>query len=306
MMTRINEDLAGLLTERRSDAHRDLDLWDTRDIVAAMNDLDSGVIEAVRARTDEITAAIEVIVDSLRAGGRLIYAGAGSAGRLGVLDAAECGPTFSVEPGRVIAVVAGGADAVASAVEAAEDDYDAGCDAISMLETGPDDIVVGISASGRTPYVLGAIETARARGASTVGIANNEDSPLSSLAQVGIDIVTGPEFLAGSTRLKAGTAQKLVLNMLSTISMIRLGRTYGNLMIDVRVSNDKLRARAAAIISEITGASTDDAVRALDAAGGQAKTAVVMVAAGLDTDAAAALLLAHDGHLRSALEDSQP
>lgn len=306
MMTRINEDLAGLLTERRSDAHRDLDLWDTRDIVAAMNDLDSGVIEAVRARTDEITAAIEVIVDSLRAGGRLIYAGAGSAGRLGVLDAAECGPTFSVEPGRVIAVVAGGADAVASAVEAAEDDYDAGCDAISMLETGPDDVVVGISASGRTPYVLGAIETARARGASTVGIANNEDSPLSSLAQVGIDIVTGPEFLAGSTRLKAGTAQKLVLNMLSTISMIRLGRTYGNLMIDVRVSNDKLRARAAAIISEITGASTDDAVRALDAAGGQAKTAVVMVAAGLDTDAAAALLLAHDGHLRSALEDSQP
>ena len=306
MMTRINEDLAGLLTERRSDAHRDLDLWDTRDIVAAMNDLDSGVIEAVRARTDEITAAIEVIVDSLRAGGRLIYAGAGSAGRLGVLDAAECGPTFSVETGRVIAVVAGGADAVASAVEAAEDDYDAGCDAISMLETGPDDVVVGISASGRTPYVLGAIETARARGASTVGIANNEDSPLSSLAQVGIDIVTGPEFLAGSTRLKAGTAQKLVLNMLSTISMIRLGRTYGNLMIDVRVSNDKLRARAAAIISEITGASTDDAVRALDAAGGQAKTAVVMVAAGLDTDAAAALLLAHDGHLRSALEDSQP
>lgn len=306
MMTRINEDLAGLLTERRSDAHRDLDLWDTRDIVAAMNDLDSGVIEAVRARTDEITAAIEVIVESLRAGGRLIYAGAGSAGRLGVLDAAECGPTFSVEPGRVLAVVAGGADAVARAVEAAEDDYDAGCDAISMLETGPDDVVVGISASGRTPYVLGAIETARARGASTVGIANNEDSQLSSLAQVGIDIVTGPELLAGSTRLKAGTAQKLVLNMLSTISMIRLGRTYGNLMIDVRVSNDKLRARAAAIISEITGASTDDAVTALDAAGGQAKTAVVMVAAGLDADAAAALLLAHDGHLRSALEDSQP
>lgn len=306
MMTRINEDLAGLLTERRSDAHRDLDLWDTRDIVAAMNDLDGGVVEAVRARTDEITAAIEVIVDSLRAGGRLIYAGAGSAGRLGVLDAAECGPTFSVEPGRVLAVVAGGADAVARAVEAAEDDYDAGCDAISMLETGPDDVVVGISASGRTPYVLGAIETARSRGASTVGIANNEDSPLSSLAQVGIDIVTGPEFLTGSTRLKAGTAQKLVLNMLSTISMIRLGRTYGNLMIDVRVSNDKLRARAAAIISEITGASTDDAVRALDAAGGQAKTAVVMVAAGLDADAAAALLLAHDGHLRSALEVSQP
>ncbi len=305
-MTRINEDLAGLLTERRSDAHRDLDLWDTRDIVAAMNDLDIGVIEAVRARTDEITAAIEVIVESLRAGGRLIYAGAGSAGRLGVLDAAECGPTFSVEPGRVLAVVAGGADAVARAVEAAEDDYDAGCDAISMLETGPDDVVVGISASGRTPYVLGAIETARARGASTVGIANNEDSQLSSLAQVGIDIVTGPELLAGSTRLKAGTAQKLVLNMLSTISMIRLGRTYGNLMIDVRVSNDKLRARAAAIISEITGASTDDAVTALDAAGGQAKTAVVMVAAGLDADAAAALLLAHDGHLRSALEDSQP
>ena len=306
MMTRSNEDFAGLLTERRSDAHRDLDLWDTRDIVAAMNDLDGGVIEAVRARTDEISAAIEVIVESLRAGGRLIYAGAGSAGRLGVLDAAECGPTFSVEPGKVLAVVAGGADAVARAVEAAEDDYDAGCDAISMLGTGPDDVVVGISASGRTPYVLGAIETARARGASTVGIANNEDSPLSSLAHVGIDIVTGPELVAGSTRLKAGTAQKLVLNMLSTISMIRLGRTYGNLMIDVRVSNDKLRARAAAIISEITGASTDDAVRALDAAGGQAKTAVVMVAAGLDADAAAALLLAHDGHLRSALGVSQP
>ncbi|WP_419865062.1 N-acetylmuramic acid 6-phosphate etherase [Candidatus Poriferisodalis sp.] len=306
MMTRINEHLAGLSTERRSDAHRDLDLWETRDIVAAMNDLDRGVIEAVRARTDEITAAIEVIVDSLRAGGRLIYAGAGSAGRLGVLDAAECGPTFSVEPEKVLAVVAGGTDAVARAVEAAEDDYDAGCDAMSMLEAGPDDVVVGISASGRTPYVLGAIETARARGASTVGIANNENSPLSSLAQVGIDIATGPELVAGSTRLKAGTAQKLVLNMLSTVSMIRLGRTYGNLMIDVRVSNDKLRARAAAIISEITGASTDDAIRALDAAGGKAKIAVVMVATGLDAGAATTLLLAHDGHLRLALEDSQP
>lgn len=306
MMTGINEHLAGLSTERRSDAHRDLDLWETRDIVAAMNDLDRGVIEAVRARTDEITAAIEVIVDSLRAGGRLIYAGAGSAGRLGVLDAAECGPTFSVEPEKVLAVVAGGTDAVARAVEAAEDDYDAGCDAMSMLEAGPDDVVVGISASGRTPYVLGAIETARARGASTVGIANNEDSPLSSLAQVGIDISSGPELVAGSTRLKAGTAQKLVLNMLSTVSMIRLGRTYGNLMIDVRVSNDKLRARAAAIISEITGASTDDAVSALDAAGGKAKIAVVMVATGLDADAATALLRAHNGHLRLALEDSQP
>ncbi len=299
----INEELAGLQTERRSVTHRDVDLWETRDIVAAMNELDRGVIEAIAACYDDITAAIDLIVTSQRAGGRLIYLGAGSAGRLGVLDAAECGPTFSIEPERVLAVVAGGSDALARADEAAEDDYDAGAGEMSTLDVCPDDVVVGVSASGRTPFVLGAIQEARVRGAETVGVANNENSPLASLAQVGIAVITGPELITGSTRLKAGTAQKLVLNMLSTISMIRLGRTYGNLMVDVRVSNDKLWARAAGIVSEITGAPTEEALKALDAAGGRAKTAVAMVSTGLHAAAAEALLNAHGGHLRSALED---
>ncbi len=305
MTKRINTELAGLQTERRNDALRDVDLWETRDIVTAMNDLDRGVIEAIADCNDDITAAIELIVASQRAGGRLIYIGAGTAGRLGVLDAAECGPTFSVEPDKVLAVVAGGFDAVARAVEGAEDDHVAGASDTSALEVGPKDVVVGVSASGRTPYVLGAIQQARTRGAVTVGIANNENSPLASLAQVGINVITGPELITGSTRLKAGTAQKLVLNMLSNISMIRLGRTYGNLMVDLRVSNDKLRARAASIVSEITGASTQQALDALDAADGKVKIAVVMMIAGLDAAAADALLDRHGGRLRSALEASE-
>ncbi|WP_420637832.1 N-acetylmuramic acid 6-phosphate etherase [Candidatus Poriferisocius sp.] len=301
----VEEALGALETERRNEAHSDLDLWAVRDIVAAMNALDAGVVEAVGACTDEITAAIELIVAGQRAGGRLIYAGAGTAGRLGVLDAAECGPTFSVAPDRVQAVVAGGMDAVTAPVEAAEDDHGAGAEEMATLGVGPQDVVVGISASGRTPFVLGAVEAARARGAATVGLTSNEGSALSAMADVGIDIATGPELIAGSTRLKAGTAQKLVLNMLSTISMIRLGRTYGNLMVDVRVSNDKLRTRAAGIVSEITGASPADALGALEAAGGRAKVATVMIAGGLDADGAAELLNAHDGHLRAALADER-
>lgn len=300
------EGLTQLETEQQNESHHDLDLWPTGAIVAAMNDLDRGVIEAVAACAGEITAAIELIVASQQAGGRLIYVGAGSAGRLGVLDAAECGPTFSVAPEQVLAIVAGGSDAVARPVEAAEDDVDGGAADVAEVGVGPDDVVVGISASGRTPYVLGALRTAAEAGAATVGLANNAGSPLAALAQVGIEVATGPELITGSTRLKAGTAQKLVLNMLSTVSMIRLGRTHGNLMVDVRVSNDKLRTRAAAIVSTITGTTTDQALTALDAAGGRAKIAVVMVTRRVDADQAAALLDHHQGHLRAVLDQPDP
>ena len=289
-----------LVTEARG-ATDDYALRSARELVELMNAADQAVPAVVGAATGAIAAAIEAIVERLATGGRLIYAGAGSSGRIAALDADECEATFSTEPGQVVAIVAGGALASALEQEIAEDDVDAGRRAIAALEISAADAVVAVSASGRTPFVLGVLGAARAAGALTACVVSAPGSELAALAEHEIQVVVGPEFVAGSTRLKAGTAQKLVLNTLSTVSMIRLGKTFGDLMVDVRASNEKLAARARRVVALATGASAEDAERALAAANGSAKLAILSLLTGLDTEAARARLDEAHGDLRRAL-----
>lgn len=279
----------------------EVDRLPTLDIARLMNAEDGTVAAAVAEQLPVIAAAVDGIAARMARGGRLVYAGAGTAGRLGVLDASECPPTFNTAPGQVSGLIAGGPTAIVDAVEGAEDSGELAAADLDALGIGPDDTVVGVSASGRTPYAVGAVEHARALGALTVGLSCNPGSALAAAADHGIEVLTGPEFLTGSTRLKAGTAQKLVLNMLSTITMIRLGKTYGNLMVDVRASNDKLRARSRRIVALATGAPDDEIEAALTAAGGEVKNAVLVVLGGVDAPTAARLLAEADGHLRAAL-----
>ncbi|MFD8072437.1 N-acetylmuramic acid 6-phosphate etherase [Streptomyces sp. NPDC059718] len=279
----------------------EVDRLPTLDIARLMNAEDGTVPAAVAEQLPVIAAAVDGIAARMARGGRLVYAGAGTAGRLGVLDASECPPTFNTAPGQVSGLIAGGPTAIVDAVEGAEDSGELAAADLDALGIGPDDTVVGVSASGRTPYAVGAVEHARALGALTVGLSCNPGSALAAAADHGIEVLTGPEFLTGSTRLKAGTAQKLVLNMLSTITMIRLGKTYGNLMVDVRASNDKLRARSRRIVALATGAPDDEIEAALTAAGGEVKNAVLVVLGGVDAPTAARLLAEADGHLRAAL-----
>ncbi|MDA0163007.1 N-acetylmuramic acid 6-phosphate etherase [Solirubrobacter ginsenosidimutans] len=291
--------LGHLSTEGARAERAEIDRLPTGELVRLMNEDDAVVPMAVSHAQHAIAAAVDAIVERLEAGGRLIYVGAGTAGRIGVLDASECGPTFNTD--RVVGVIAGGQVAVSNASESAEDNREAGAMALAALGLGAADAVVGISASGRTPYVLGAVERARSTGALTVGVACNEGSELSASVEHPIDVVVGPEFIAGSTRLKAGTAQKLVLNMLSTLTMVRLGKTYGNLMVDVRVTNAKLRDRATRIVEQVAGADTHEAAAALAEAGDDAKVAVTMLRTATNADGARERLLAADGHLRRAL-----
>jgi N-acetylmuramic acid 6-phosphate etherase len=295
-------DTPELETERRRADLTDIDLGSTSELVALMVEEDRLVPAAVERAAGAIAAAIDVVVDRLRRGGRLIYVGAGTAGRLGVMDAVECGPTFSTGPGQVVGVVAGGERALSAAVEGAEDRGQEGAAAIDGLDVGADDAVVAITASGRTPYVIGAVDRARALGAATIGVSCNPGAELSARVDHPIEVVTGPELIAGSTRLKAGTAHKLVLNMISTISMIRLGKTYGNLMVELRASNDKLRLRAVRIVQEATGAGPGEAARALDAAEHDIKTAIVMIARGVGAAEARRRLGRAGATLRTALE----
>lgn len=290
-----------LITEARA-TRADYDESSTAELVRLMNAEDATVPAAVAEASAVIAAAIDAIVERLGSGGRLIYAGAGSSGRIAALDAGECEATFSTAPGQVAAVVAGSDLASAEQREAAEDDGDAGSRAIKELGVSERDAVVGVSASGRTPYVIGALEAAAAAGALTVALVSVRDSQLARGADHELAVVVGPEFLAGSTRLKAGTAQKLVLNTISTVAMIRLGKTYGDLMVDVRASNEKLAARARRIVRTATGVSEDEAQVALAAADGSAKVAVVALLAGVDADTARARLERAGGHIRSALE----
>src|SRR3954454_666184 len=289
--------LGHLSTEGAREERAEIDRLPTAELVRLMNDDDAVVPVAVGEAQDAIAAAVDAIAVRLEAGGRLIYVGAGTAGRIGILDASECGPTFNTD--RVVGVIAGGQVAVSTASESAEDQPESGAQAIAVLGVGEHDAVVGISASGRTPYVLGAIERARSAGALTVGLVCNEGSELSTAADHAIEVLVGPEFIAGSTRLKAGTAQKLVLNMLSTLTMVRAGRTCGNLMVDVRVTNAKLRDRATRIVEQVTGASHEQAAAALAAAGDEAKVAIVMLRLGLDPASARERL--QTGDLRRAL-----
>jgi N-acetylmuramic acid 6-phosphate etherase len=272
------------------------------EIVTAMNAEDRGVADAVARELPAIAIAVAMIAERLRRpGGRLIYLGAGTSGRLGVLDASECPPTFGTPPEQVVGWIAGGPRALTQAAEEVEDSAEAGKTDVERLRIGPDDAVVGITASGRTPYVLGAIRRARALGAATIGLACNQPSELEREVEVMIAPAVGPEAIAGSTRLKAGTAQKMVLNMLSTGAMILLGKTYGNLMVDLRATNYKLRRRAIRIVREATGLDEPAAAERLQAADGETKTAIVAALSGIDPEAARERLVATHGAVRKAL-----
>ncbi|MFF0386134.1 N-acetylmuramic acid 6-phosphate etherase [Streptomyces sp. NPDC004286] len=302
---RLQSELATLTTEAFRPELAGIDQLPTLDIARLMNGEDAGVPAAVAARLPEIAAAVDAVAVRMGRGGRLVYAGAGTAGRLGVLDASECPPTFNTAPGQVVGLIAGGPGALVNSVEGAEDSAELARADLDALKLTPDDSVVGVSASGRTPYAVGAVEHARAAGALTVGLSCNADSALAAAAEHGIEVVVGPELLSGSTRLKAGTAQKLVLNMLSTITMIRLGKTYGNLMVDVRASNAKLRARSRRIVAQATGAEDAEIERALTEADGEVKTAILVILAGLDGPTATRLLEQSEGRLRTALANAR-
>ncbi|MEI5099273.1 N-acetylmuramic acid 6-phosphate etherase [Streptomyces sp. PmtG] len=302
----LRAELASLTTEAFRPELAEIDRLPTEEIARIMNGEDASVPTAVAAQLPRIAAAIDATAQRMARGGRLIYAGAGTAGRLGVLDASECPPTFNTDPGDVLGLIAGGPAAMVTAVEGAEDSKALAAEDLDALALMPEDTVVGVSASGRTPYAIGAVEHARARRALTIGLSCNADSALAAAAEHGIEVVVGPELLTGSTRLKAGTAQKLVLNMISTITMIRLGKTYGNLMVDVRASNEKLRARSRRIVALATGAPDDEIERALAATDGEVKNAILAILGQVDGPTAARLLAESRGHLRAALADAKP
>ncbi|TWF81800.1 N-acetylmuramic acid 6-phosphate etherase [Pseudonocardia hierapolitana] len=294
--------LDGMETERVDPRYASIDRASVAELAVLMNEADATVPLAVRAALPQIVPAIEAVAQRMRDGGRLLYVGAGTPGRLGVLDASECPPTFSTPPDLVRGLIAGGEPAVFTAQEGVEDDADAGRAVIAAEGVGPADSVVGVTASGRTPYVLAAIGEARARGALTVGMSCNAGTALSAAAEHAIEVVVGPEVVAGSTRLKAGTAQKLVLNMFSTIAMVQLGKTYGNLMVDLGATNAKLRERAVRMVRTVTGASRERAEEALEASGMRVTLAILRLERGLDADEASARLAAAGGRLRDVLE----
>lgn len=294
--------LASLDTERVREELSDLDLLSVSELVDLMCVDVRRVPDALVTQAPRIAEAVDAIVERMTRGGRLIYVGAGTAGRLGMLDAAEAGPTFNVDPGQVIGVLAGGTTAFEIPVENAEDDADAGAAAMSELTLDERDCVVGVSASGRTPFVLGALAEATRVGALRIGLSCNARATLSAHVDVPVEVVVGPEIIAGSTRMNSGTAQKLVLNIISTATMVRLGKTYGNLMVDLRPTNEKLRDRSMRIVANITASTFEDARRALDACEWEVKVACTMISGGVTADEARATLRVHDGRLRPALE----
>jgi N-acetylmuramic acid 6-phosphate etherase len=288
-------------TEQPHPAHEALDGYDTPRLVEAFVDDQARAAAAVRAAAPTLALAVDAALPRLRAGGRLVYVGAGTSGRLGVLDSVELHPTFSWPRERALSVLAGGAGAMFVAVEGAEDDGPQGEADLRALAPTADDVVLLLAASGSTPYALGACAAARAAGALTIGIVNNPGAALAAAAEIGIVLDTGPEVISGSTRLKAGTAQKIALNSFSSAVMVRLHKTYGHLMVDLRATNAKLRRRALALTMRATGTDEARAQAALDAAGGRVKTAIVMIEAGLDAPAADARLATAQGSVRRAL-----
>jgi N-acetylmuramic acid 6-phosphate etherase len=295
------------VTEQRNPRTVDIDLASPQEIVDLMNAEDREVPLAVATQRERIAEAIAAVERAFRAGGRLFYAGAGTSGRLGVLDASECPPTFGVDFDMVQGMIAGGDAAMFRAQEGAEDNPDSGARDVDAREVGAHDVLVGIAASGTTPYVRGALKRARERGATTALVACSPP-PADTLAQTDIAIVpvTGPEVVTGSTRLKAGTATKLVLNMLTTGAMIRIGKTYGNLMVDLKATNVKLKDRSERIVIEVTGASRDEARAVLEAAGGRVKTAIVMQRLGVDRETAERRLDEAGGVVRRVLPGAPP
>ncbi|WP_319520173.1 N-acetylmuramic acid 6-phosphate etherase [uncultured Martelella sp.] len=294
-------ELQKLVSEGRNPRTLDLDLLSTREIIEKINAEDGETAIAVGREADAIARAVDRIVDAFNAGGRLVYIGAGTSGRLGVLDASECPPTFSVPPGMVVGLIAGGERALTTAVEGAEDDPVLGARDLEAIDLTAKDVVVGIAVSGRTPYVIGALEYARDKGAATVALSCNPASAIAAISDISIAPVVGPEVLAGSTRLKSGTAQKLVLNMLSTASMIRIGKVYQNLMVDVTVSNAKLYARAVRIVMEASGVSDETAEHLLKKTGNDVKLAILMALTDMDMQDGRDLLTETGGFLRKAI-----
>ncbi len=290
----------GLPTEQVRPGLADLDTRAAADIVELMLAAESAVPAALAAAAPQLAAAVDLAVDRLADGGRLLYVGAGTPGRLAALDAAECPPTFGVPAELVVAVIAGGRDAATLATEGAEDDHEAGLEDLAAHRPTADDVVVGISASGRTPYVLGALAAAAKSGAATVAIVNNAGSPIAAAADIAVEVLTGAEVIAGSTRLTAGTAQKIALNVLSTATMVRLGKTFGGWMVDVSPGNAKLRRRAMRIVREAAGVDADTARRALDDADGETPTALVSLLLGVDVAEARTRLTAAGGRVRAA------
>src|SRR3954470_23359225 len=294
--------LEHLTTEARNPASEDLDGLTALEIVRLINSEDAKIAAAVAECSDVIAKAIDVIADRLEHGGRLIYIGAGTSGRLGVLDAVECPPTFNTHPSQVVGLIAGGYAALTASVEGAEDRPELAIEDLKKARLTDGDVVVGIATSGRTPYVLGSFGYAQSIGAFTIGLSCNRDSEIARRCDLSITPVVGPEVVSGSTRMKAGTATKLVLNMLSTGAMIRLGKTYGNLMVDLRASNTKLADRARRIVKAVTNLSEPDSEILLKESGGEVKTAIVRHYTGYSLGEARQLLLASQGHLRTALK----
>lgn len=300
--TSLLEQLNRIVSEGRNPNTLDIDILPTIEILEKINQEDAVVAEAVRKAIPYIAKVVDAAVPRLQTGGRLIYMGAGTSGRLGILDAVECRPTFSVSESMVIGIIAGGNKAIKNAVEGAEDDEVQGVNDLKKIDFNPNDVLVGLSASGRTPYVAKAMEYANNMQAITAAVTCNPNSPMMDIAKIGICALVGAECLTGSTRMKSGTAQKLILNMLSTASMIRLGKTYENLMVDVNATNAKLKARAARIVMQATECSEAQANHALIAANNHAKLAILIVLTGLDPANAESLLKENNGFLRKAVE----
>ena len=293
--------LKGMTTERRNPRTMQLDTMSELEIVTAMNDEDARVPLAIAKKLPEIAQAARWAVEAFEQGGRLFYMGAGTSGRLGVLDAAECPPTFGVDPGMVVGLIAGGEKAFIKAVEGAEDSRELGRQDLESHQLTQKDFVIGIAASGRTPYVLGGLAYAKELGCRTAAIACNPGSAIGKAADLAIEVEVGPEVLTGSTRLKSGTAQKLILNRISTASMVRMGKAYQNLMVDVMQTNEKLHTRAENIVMDATGAERAEARSAIDAAGGSVKCAITMLLANCSAQEAKSRLEAAGGHVRTAI-----
>lgn len=299
------DEISLLATEQNNPRTKDIDIASTEEILRLINYEDKLVASAVEKEIPNISRAVELVVESFRNGGRLFYIGAGTSGRLGILDAAECPPTFGTNPEMVQAIIAGGKQAVFIAQEGAEDRQEDGAEQVRIHSISPPDVLCGVAASGRTPFVLGAMKEARKRQVKTIFIST---SPIEQVKQLGIDSdvyicpVVGPEVIAGSTRMKSGTAQKLVLNMISTASMIRLGKTYGNVMVDLQMTNNKLRERAKKIIMDITGADYQTAVEYLEKSDWHVKTALVMILANVDKETARKLLEEANGFVKIAIQ----
>ena len=299
-------ELSGLISEERNPDTMDIDLMSTSDILLTINREDRSVADAVGRVIPDVARAVDAIVSTFERGGRLVYVGAGTSGRLGVLDASECPPTFGVPYGMVVGLIAGGPDALMHAAEGAEDSISQGAADLDGIGFSGRDIVVGIAVSGRTPYVIGALEHAKLLGAVTISLTCNPASTIAAMADIAVSPVVGPEVLTGSTRLKSGTAQKLVLNMLTTASMIRIGKSYQNLMVDLVASNHKLLARAVRIVMQATDCSEDEAERALETTGNDVKLAILVLLTGDSVTDARAALGASGGFLRRAIEAGAP